>query len=852
MEFPIYQTLLFLTIPVSCLVGLYVLASTRQRHGLLFFFFCLAVAIWSLFRFLQIVAVTREEQYTWILLQHIGVNFSPVFFLAFAREFNYRKRMSSWLFLALIAAYPVVDLALIFTNDFHHLFYLSKGLELPGRWVNPVQGPVWWSTHFVYAYGIIIAAFVFLGRSIRHSRGRTRRVLWFLVLALGLPTAAQTFFVVVMLPDPDLAAFDLAPIAFALSTSIMALVIGRYNFLDPLPYAKDLVYNAISDPILVADEQGIVVSANRNAFQLLGGKEKVQGLSLRTLLTGLVPGEAGGSELDLRLGGRDFLVKVDRLEDRPGELSGTLAIFHDVTEIRGVMAELVGAKNAAESATRAKSEFLANMSHEIKTPMNAITGFAELLEAQVTEAKARNYLDGIKVGCRNLLRLIDDILDLSRIEVGRLEIRKESLDIRAVCSEVTQVFAFKATEKGIGLGIDFAEGLPSHFLLDGTRLRQVLFNLVGNAIKFTQHGEVVIRVRAARATEVSTPGTSLSAGEGAGKDVKVGETVTLVFEVEDSGIGIPPEDHESIFEAFRQRDMQNTRRYGGSGLGLTITRRLVTLMDGRIELESEEGDGAVFRVFLEGVAVVAPPPSASAIPEVPGKVDFGGRLALVVEDVASNSEVLRGFLEGWGLRVHVAGDGLAGLAAARDEPPDLVFMDIQMPVLDGFGAVREFRADPRLAAVPVVAVTASVLPGDMTRIGESFDGLLRKPVRRDVLLAETLRHLRPASQPWSAAGVPPHRTGTDGLAAPWKLVEEERSELASRFLPRWKKVSELLMNDEVGTFAVELAEWAAGGSREAVAAWAGELRRLAGSFRVDDMAALLARFPSVAGLKDEP
>ncbi|HEX2960852.1 MAG TPA: ATP-binding protein [Ignavibacteriales bacterium] len=244
------------------------------------------------------------------------------------------------------------------------------------------------------------------------------------------------------------------------------------------------------------------------------------------------------------------------------------------------------AKEAAESADRAKSLFLANMSHEIRTPMNIIMGFSELLKQEVNDRKLHEYISGILVSSKNLLMLINDILDLSKIDANRIEITHEPVSLHLILNEISQIFTSTLRQKGVGFNMNIAPGVPGRLLLDEVRVRQILFNLIGNAVKFTDSGMVSVNVRAE------------AESENRGK-------VDLFFEVCDTGLGIPEDQFELIFEVFRQREGQSTKKYGGTGLGLTITKRLVEMMNGRISVESKVGSGSTFRFNLPDVEVIS-------------------------------------------------------------------------------------------------------------------------------------------------------------------------------------------------------------------------------------------------------
>lgn len=372
----------------------------------------------------------------------------------------------------------------------------------------------------------------------------------------------------------------------------------------------------------------------------------------------------------------------------------------------------------AEEANRAKSEFLANMSHEIRTPMNAVIGYTELLERSVSDQRQQGYLAAIKAGSRSLMTLINDILDLSRVEAGKMRLEYGPLDLARLMEDVRHIFEIRAREKGLTLTFELARDLPSVMVLDETRLRQILFNLVGNAIKFTDSGEVRVRAHWQEA-----------------------EQPVLTLEVSDTGIGIPDSQQERIFDSFEQQAGQSNRRYGGTGLGLAISRKLVEMMNGELSVESEQGRGSVFRIRLYDVETALASPDVSS-ESVPVAYRFNGGRVLIVDDNPVNRQLVRDVLEPEGLVVEEAENGRVSLERAKESLPDVVLMDIRMPVMDGFAARSAFEQDPDLSAIPVVALTASVMASETARIRESgFDGYLHKPASRQDLLAELARYL---------------------------------------------------------------------------------------------------------------
>ncbi|MDO8931998.1 MAG: ATP-binding protein, partial [Rhodocyclaceae bacterium] len=384
-------------------------------------------------------------------------------------------------------------------------------------------------------------------------------------------------------------------------------------------------------------------------------------------------------------------------------------------------AELCQAKEIAEEGTRAKSAFLATMSHEIRTPMNAIIGMSQLALQTPLDATQRNYIEKVNGAAENLLTIINDILDFSKIEAGKLDIERIAFDPRALLANLADFFAALAADKRVDFRIDPAPELPAALWGDPLRLRQVMLNLVGNALKFTEHGEVVAALAPVAA-----------AGENPGR-------MRLRFTVRDTGIGIAPEARARLFQSFVQADSSTTRLYGGAGLGLVISRRLMELMDGRIGVDSTPGVGSTFWFELScEIAPVAALPLPAAHPAFAGSL--AGCRVLVVEDNPLNQEVAQHFLRKAGIEPTLAANGAMALAALERQAFDIVLMDCQMPVMDGYEATRRIRADARFARLPIVAMTANALIGDRERsLAAGMNDHITKPLDANVLFA-TLQH----------------------------------------------------------------------------------------------------------------
>ncbi|MCP5007813.1 MAG: AAA family ATPase [Planctomycetes bacterium] len=519
-----------------------------------------------------------------------------------------------------------------------------------------------------------------------------------------------------------------------------------YNSMQESERKYRTIFEESKDMIFISSVDGKIIDVNP-ACESLTGYTKLEIMRLNALdIYANLDDRIRFKEAMLKHGTvHDYEIKLQRKDGRVVDVlvtamvrlakDGTLPVYHgmirDITAEKEANMERMRAlelkkdKEAADKANEAKSAFLANMSHELRTPLNAIIGFSDILGSSISDPKQKDYLERISTSGGSLLTLINEILDLSKIESGKMELEYSVVSLTKIFNETKRLFEQKSEEKGVDLILNISPTIPDALLLDGKRIRQILINLIGNAVKFTENGSITLTADCRYL------------------DDRTKSVINLTFSVVDTGVGIPEDQQANMFEAFEQVKGQSSEKYGGTGLGLAITKRIAEAMGGRIILESEVGQGSIFIVEIKEVELAAVSELVSDTDEIIDfkAISFGPARVLIVDDIDYNRDLIKSYLEGYGFELNEASNGMVALVGIRKYKPNLILLDMKMPVMDGYEVSEILKNDEHLKEIPIVAVTALALKEDEERISKICDGYLSKPVKRGALIKEMMKYL---------------------------------------------------------------------------------------------------------------
>jgi len=714
----IFIELLAICVTVIAMVLLMLDDSGAREQKLMGYFLCGSL-IQCVGYLLELTAPTMEAAVISVKIQYLGSITVPLCYCWFIYSYCYRK--SPQKLLNLLGIIDAVVLVLIFTLDWHHLYYrkiewlvTESGHHYLNLFYGPVY-PIFLVCCCAIPYGLSLYV---LMRSImerpEEAGARKYKIIMFMSV---FPTLA-----LVAYAGKLSYVYDLTPSAMGIVLSLVVILIWRSRTYDFKQLAADVLLNNMGDGVIATDGQRRVLSYNPAAAAIFSSLSSCkQGDSIAKVPEFPESILEDNANQEFSINGRFYEGHVKRILDKYKQNQGYVVLVLDVTNTRNYIEEIKRVHEQAEQANMAKSEFLANMSHEIRTPMNAIIGLSDIIIEESVGRKLYTYANDIKSAAHNLLAIINDILDLSKVEAGKMELVISDYHVKSMVNEILHMMDIAASRKGILLKYDYAEEIPCRYSGDEGRIKQILINLINNAIKFTKEGYV-------RVTVEGTPG-------------EVEDEEILTFRVRDTGCGIRKEDMEKIFEDFRQVDSKKNRSAEGTGLGLAITKHLVQLMQGRIEVESVYGVGTMFTVMIPQKIV-----DKRTLKEVP---DFAEKneeqvetfiantvKVLIVDDNLVNRKVAKGFLSAYCFQLDEAASGFEAIELVKKKKYDIIFMDHMMPEMDGIEAVRIIRRDcgENGASPVIIALTANAMEGVQKKfLSSGFQDFLPKPLDRKSL-----------------------------------------------------------------------------------------------------------------------
>ena len=667
---------------------------------------------------LELWAQTEREAMIAVKTEYMGSSIVAVFFMMFLCNYCGRKEHIWFERVLLLCGCAVI--IMVWTSPWHDFYY--KNIEFIDSGVYP---------HLVLTYGpgfyfymitcsiIPWAVSVWMIFSTLQNEKSTKRAgkLWFIIFGASFTLVVLILYVLKVFPE----GYDPTPVSMALMLTVLVIFVWNRKDFDLTRTATDTVLNSLSDAMITLDENYQVLLFNdaaKNTFpnlEMHQTVDKIDNFPLHIL-------EGNGQE-KFELGNKHYEGHMQIIRDYEQSVRGYTVLVVDVTRTYEHIKELNEMREQAEAANKAKSNFLANMSHEIRTPMNAVIGMSELILEESNGRKVYDYAKDIKNAAKNLLSIINDILDLSKVESGKMELVEDNYYIQTLVEDSANLIRMAALQKGLQMKVDINKDLPCQLYGDEGRIRQILINILNNAIKFTKCGYISLDV----------------SGEYTDDDY-----INLQFIIQDTGIGIKNEDLDVIFESFRQLDMNRNRKIQGTGLGLSITKQLVSLMDGDIRVESEYGKGTCFVIYIKQKVVdkrtVKECPTDHMGEEKQDEREFvcPNSRVLVVDDNLINRKVAIAMLKTFGFQLKEAASGQEAIDIVKQEDFDIIFMDHMMPEMDGIEATRIIRGylkeEQKEPQPVIVALTANALTGAReTYLANGFEDFLSKPFERKQL-----------------------------------------------------------------------------------------------------------------------
>jgi signal transduction histidine kinase/DNA-binding NarL/FixJ family response regulator len=707
----LYSAMLIVCALVSFLLASRSWGGTKKDFSRSFALFQFAVFIWSVFKIVQYEVPTVEGQLTALRLQYLGIVFIPAFAFLLAKAISRKPIRGLWLLITYLPGFLFVFF--IATDPLLHLFWKNPLVApLP---VNPKGSFGFW-LFMAYAYiHISISCFIIIGTA-RKSRGAASSWIWRFLCYFSLPFVSNIVFILFF---PSFRGYDPTPIAFAVSGILITAAKSKFDFMDAMPYAKDVVLESIDTPLVVVDAMGFIIGTNEEALRLFPDRDSIEGRRIAEIFSILEGVGADGEYRSWSFGETEYGITCYTVKRGPELWRGKIYMFRDVTARVQAQREAEEARARADAANAAKSAFVATVSHELRNPLNAIISLADLNLRANPPSAIREDLEVMLSSGNVILGLVNDLLDLSKIEAGRMELEAVDFDLREKVVSVLRAFRPVAEKKGLFLDVIVEEGVPRYVRGDPLRYGQVLMNLVSNAIKFTEHGAVTVDIAPCPKSGPASPVDPRS--------------LCVLASVRDTGMGIEADKLPLLFREFSQIDTSVSRRFGGTGLGLSICKKLVELFGGEIEVSSTPGRGSLFS-FTARFAPAEP-------------LEFQARCldassacvlrVLVVDDDPINTAVATRYIEKLGHAAVCAVTGASAIEAAITGSFDIVLLDLGLSDMDGFEACRRIRMETAVrpqGELPIVAMTARTEPGIRAACaGAGMIGLLPKPIDPNVL-----------------------------------------------------------------------------------------------------------------------
>lgn len=584
----IYSIILIVVGSIAGLISAY-LFFKMGRAIRSFSLLMLGITIWSLAYAFELSSSQLNHILFWIKIEYIGIALMPGFWLLFCIQFVGFDAQLNKKKIALIFLLPTITLLMVWTNGFHNLHYSETTVVESGNLnLLSIKTGIWYIFHTIIFYCYLLAGIALLLKKFFNTNHIIRKQISMIFIGISFPWIANVTYLLGYRPMDHI---DATPYAFAVTGIFISIGLIWFKLFKVLPVAREKIIEQTKDGILILNNDFQILDANKSAFEILStdtekliGESAFEVFSHQDEILGLFrDSNTATCEWAKITDDKEyyFEVALNPFLNSQGVVSGYFIVFQDITEIKQHESELIIARKQAEAASQAKSDFLSHMSHEIRTPLTGIIGFVELMKTSELNEELAEYVSIVETSANSLLHIVNEILDLSKIESGSLLLIPETTNINDLCKEALDLFAWQANSDSLKMNYKIAPDVPATIMIDKMKIRQIIINLLGNAVKFTDEGEIILKVELV---------------EGPPEPTKV-----LRFSVSDTGIGIAEEDQEMIFESFSQvkPKIKSAKRFTGTGLGLTISNKFLKLMGSKLQLKSQPGEGSTFYFDLK-------------------------------------------------------------------------------------------------------------------------------------------------------------------------------------------------------------------------------------------------------------